>query len=234
MGLMARRAGRRDGATAGRRGRKMGPMARRAGAKGLGLGLGGMARRAGGAEIVGWDLGAVIEAERRLFERKTGKIFGRTKGHVLLVVMGERERRDGSDPLPYDSRESKRTARRHSYSSGGYGGSSELPISDSYGGYGSSQVHDRVGGGGSVCGVYGSGYSSGRTSSSGLLPIFDEAQPTAPNQKTTDEPQFDKLMAQPHLEASLVNEDQFYVETPIKLNFAVACNTNCPSSNCSQ
>ncbi|PKI54107.1 hypothetical protein CRG98_025502 [Punica granatum] len=77
MGLMARRAGRRDGATAGRRGRKMGPMA----------------RRAGGAEIVGWDLGAVIEAERRLFERKTGKIFGRTKGHVLLVVMGERERR---------------------------------------------------------------------------------------------------------------------------------------------
>ncbi|OWM74760.1 hypothetical protein CDL15_Pgr004527 [Punica granatum] len=74
---------------------------------------------------------------------------------------------DGSDPLPYDSRESKRTARGHSYSSGGYGGSSELPISDSYGGYGSSQVHDRVGGGGSVYGVYGSGYSSGRTSSSG-------------------------------------------------------------------
>lgn len=57
---------------------------------------------------------------------------------------------DASDPLPYDSRESKRSSRGHSYSSGGYGGSRDLPISDTYGGYGSTQVLDRV----SLCKVY--------------------------------------------------------------------------------
>ncbi|KAK4752853.1 hypothetical protein SAY87_021651 [Trapa incisa] len=75
---------------------------------------------------------------------------------------------DASDSLPYDSRESKRSSRGHSYSSSGYGGSRDPHISDTYGGYGRTHVLDRVGsGGGSVYGVYGSGYSSGRTSSSG-------------------------------------------------------------------
>lgn len=56
---------------------------------------------------------------------------------------------DASDSLTYDSRESKRSARGHAYSSSGYGGSRDLPISDTYGGYGSTQIHDRV----SLCNV---------------------------------------------------------------------------------
>ncbi|KAK4795287.1 hypothetical protein SAY86_013281 [Trapa natans] len=74
---------------------------------------------------------------------------------------------DTSNSHPYDSRE--RSSRGHSYSNGGYGGSRDLHISDTYRGYSSAHVLDRVGsGGGSVYGVYGSGYSSGRNSSSGL------------------------------------------------------------------
>lgn len=48
-----------------------------------------------------------------------------------------------------------------------------------------------------------------------LLPTFDEAQPTAPNQKTTDVLRLDNLMVQPNLEASPVNEDQFYLKISI-------------------
>lgn len=45
---------------------------------------------------------------------------------------------DGSDGLSYESRDSKRHARGHSYSSA-YGNSSDL-ANDNYGGYSSSQV----------------------------------------------------------------------------------------------
>ncbi|KAG8659539.1 KH domain-containing protein At4g18375 isoform X1 [Manihot esculenta] len=67
---------------------------------------------------------------------------------------------DNSDGLNYDSRDSKRHGRGHSYS-GGYG-SSDYAAGDSYGTYGSSQI----GSGGGAYGAYGS-YSSGRTSTSG-------------------------------------------------------------------
>lgn len=69
------------------------------------------------------------------------------------------------DGLNYETRDSRRHGRDHSYS-GGYGGSSDLAGGDGYGGYGASQV----GGRGSGYGAY-SGYSSGRsgpTSGSGL------------------------------------------------------------------
>lgn len=46
---------------------------------------------------------------------------------------------DGSDGFNYESRDSKRHGRGHSYSSG-YGGSSDLAAADSYGSYGGSQV----------------------------------------------------------------------------------------------
>uniref|UniRef100_A0A5B6ZXA1 K Homology domain-containing protein n=2 Tax=Davidia involucrata TaxID=16924 RepID=A0A5B6ZXA1_DAVIN len=69
---------------------------------------------------------------------------------------------DGSDGLKYESRDSKRHGRGHSYS-GGYGGSSDLPAGDGYGSYGSLQS----GSSGGAYGAYG-GYSSGRTGSSGL------------------------------------------------------------------
>lgn len=46
---------------------------------------------------------------------------------------------DGPDGVTYDSRDSKRHGRGHSYS-GGYGASSDLTSSDSYGSYGGSQV----------------------------------------------------------------------------------------------
>ncbi|PON96367.1 Polyribonucleotide nucleotidyltransferase [Trema orientale] len=69
---------------------------------------------------------------------------------------------DASDGLNYESRESKRHGRGHSYS-GGYGGSSDLASSDSYGSYGGSQI----GGSGGAYGAYGA-YSSGRPGSSGL------------------------------------------------------------------
>lgn len=69
---------------------------------------------------------------------------------------------DGSDSLNYESRDSKRHGRVHSYS-GGYGGSSDLAAADNYGSYGGSQI----GGSGNAYGAYG-GYSSGRTGSSGL------------------------------------------------------------------
>ncbi|GMP28831.1 hypothetical protein CsSME_00004210 [Camellia sinensis var. sinensis] len=64
---------------------------------------------------------------------------------------------DGSDGLKYDSRDSRRHGRGHSYS-GGYGGTSDLPPIDGYGSYGGLQS-------GSGYGSY--GYSSGRTGSSG-------------------------------------------------------------------
>ncbi|XP_041008297.1 KH domain-containing protein At4g18375-like [Juglans microcarpa x Juglans regia] len=67
---------------------------------------------------------------------------------------------EGSDGLTYESRDSKRHGRGHSYS-GGYGGSSDLAAADSYGSYGGSQI------GGGAYGAYG-GYSSGRTGSSGM------------------------------------------------------------------
>ncbi|XP_048229902.1 KH domain-containing protein At4g18375 isoform X2 [Ricinus communis] len=74
---------------------------------------------------------------------------------------------DGSDSLNYDSRDSKRHGRGHSYSSG-YG-SSDYTAADSYGAYGSSQI----GGSGGAYGAYGS-YSSGRTSSSGYSEVAAE------------------------------------------------------------
>lgn len=46
---------------------------------------------------------------------------------------------DGSDGVNYDSRDSKRHGRGHSYS-GGYGGSNDLAVNDNYGSYGGSQV----------------------------------------------------------------------------------------------
>ncbi|KAF7820517.1 KH domain-containing protein HEN4 [Senna tora] len=64
---------------------------------------------------------------------------------------------DGSDGLNYDSRDSKRHGRGHSFSSG-YGGPSDLAAGDGYGSYNGSQL-----GGSSAYGAYGS-YSLGRTS----------------------------------------------------------------------
>ncbi|EOY03507.1 RNA-binding KH domain-containing protein isoform 1 [Theobroma cacao] len=68
---------------------------------------------------------------------------------------------EGTDSLSYESRDSKRHGRGHSYS-GGYG-SSDLGASDSYGSYGGPQI----GGSSSAYGAYG-GYSSGRGGPSGL------------------------------------------------------------------
>ncbi|XVE68169.1 hypothetical protein DITRI_Ditri09bG0047300 [Diplodiscus trichospermus] len=62
---------------------------------------------------------------------------------------------EGTDSLSYESRESKRHGRGHSYA-GGYG-STDLAPTDSYGSYGGPQV----GGSSSAYGAYG-GYSSGR------------------------------------------------------------------------
>ncbi|KDP27165.1 hypothetical protein JCGZ_19864 [Jatropha curcas] len=70
---------------------------------------------------------------------------------------------DGSESINYDSRDSKRHGRGHSYSGGAGYGSSDYVAGDSYGTYGSSQI----GGNGGAYGAYGS-YSSGRTSTSGL------------------------------------------------------------------
>ncbi|KAG2714262.1 hypothetical protein I3760_03G018200 [Carya illinoinensis] len=70
---------------------------------------------------------------------------------------------EGSDGINYESRDSKRHGRGHTYSDG-YGGSGDLAAADSYGGYGGSQI----GGSGSAYGAYGS-YSSGRTGSSGCI-----------------------------------------------------------------
>ncbi|GLT56514.1 hypothetical protein SLA2020_295500 [Shorea laevis] len=61
---------------------------------------------------------------------------------------------EGADGLGYESRDSKRHGRGHSYS-GSYG-SSDLPASDNYGNYGG-----QIGGSGGAYGAYGS-YSSGR------------------------------------------------------------------------
>lgn len=46
---------------------------------------------------------------------------------------------DHSDGMKYESRESRRYGREHSYS-GGYGGPSDLPTSELYGSYGSLHV----------------------------------------------------------------------------------------------
>lgn len=68
---------------------------------------------------------------------------------------------DSPDGYNYESRDSKRHGRGHSYS-GGYNGSSDMAAGDGYGGYSGSQI----GGSSSGYGAYG-GYSSGRTGSSG-------------------------------------------------------------------
>ncbi|PPR89419.1 hypothetical protein GOBAR_AA31261 [Gossypium barbadense] len=68
---------------------------------------------------------------------------------------------EGTDSLSYESRESKRHGRGHTYS-GGYG-SSDLAPSESYGTYGAPQI----GVSNSAYGAYG-GYSSGRSGPSGL------------------------------------------------------------------
>ncbi|CAK9186073.1 unnamed protein product [Ilex paraguariensis] len=65
---------------------------------------------------------------------------------------------DSSDVSKYESRDSRRHGRGHSYS-GGYGGSGDLQAGDGYGNYGGFQS-------GSGYGAYG-GYSSGRTGGSG-------------------------------------------------------------------
>ncbi|GFY84899.1 RNA-binding KH domain-containing protein [Actinidia rufa] len=67
---------------------------------------------------------------------------------------------DGSDGLKYESRDSRRHGRGHSYSDG-YGEASELPAVDDYGSYGGLQSGSNGGG----YGAYG-GYSSGRADSS--------------------------------------------------------------------
>ncbi|KAL4377041.1 hypothetical protein GQ457_02G019190 [Hibiscus cannabinus] len=67
---------------------------------------------------------------------------------------------EGRDSLSYESKESKRHGRGHTYS-GGYG-SSDLAPSESYGTYGS-----QIGGSSGAYGVYG-GYSSGRGGPSGF------------------------------------------------------------------
>ncbi|KAG8501608.1 hypothetical protein CXB51_003918 [Gossypium anomalum] len=67
---------------------------------------------------------------------------------------------EGTDSLSYESRESKRHGRGHTYS-GGYG-SSDLAPSESYGTYGAPQI----GVSNSAYGAYG-GYSSGRSGPSG-------------------------------------------------------------------
>ncbi|XP_057488492.1 KH domain-containing protein At4g18375-like isoform X2 [Actinidia eriantha] len=69
---------------------------------------------------------------------------------------------DGSDGLKYESRDSRRHGRGHSYSDG-YGEASGLPAVDDYGSYGGLQSGSNGGG----YGAYG-GYSSGRADSSML------------------------------------------------------------------
>ncbi|WCJ25689.1 RNA-binding KH domain-containing protein [Euphorbia peplus] len=68
---------------------------------------------------------------------------------------------DGSDGLGYDSRDSKREGRGHSYSS--RYGSNDYPAADHYGSYSNSQI----GSSGGAYGAYGD-YASGRTTASGL------------------------------------------------------------------
>ncbi|KAL3526536.1 hypothetical protein ACH5RR_011192 [Cinchona calisaya] len=70
---------------------------------------------------------------------------------------------DGSDNLRYESRDTKRHGRGHSYS-GGYGNSNDLPPVDGYGNYSGLQS----GTSGTGYGAYGGGYSSGRSGGSGL------------------------------------------------------------------
>ncbi|KAF9626245.1 hypothetical protein IFM89_031372, partial [Coptis chinensis] len=67
---------------------------------------------------------------------------------------------DVSDGSKYGSRDSKSHGGGYSSYSGGYGGSSDVHLSDSYGSYGGSQS-------GGAYGAYGS-YSSGRSGSAGL------------------------------------------------------------------
>lgn len=111
------------------------------------------------------DLDVVKDALIQVTTRLRANVFDR-EGAVstfLPVLPYVPIPSDGSDGLPYESRDSKRHGRGgggYSYS-GGYGGSSDLPSGDGYGNYGGSQS-----GGG--YGAYGGGHSSGRSSGTGL------------------------------------------------------------------
>ncbi|KAF4376709.1 hypothetical protein F8388_025580, partial [Cannabis sativa] len=114
------------------------------------------------------DLDVAKEALIHVITRLRANLFDR-EGAVstfLPVLPYIPMSADGSDGLNYESRDSKRHGRGHSYS-GGYGGSSDLASSDGYGSYGGSQIGGGGGGsGGGAYGAYGS-YSSGRPGSSG-------------------------------------------------------------------
>ncbi|CAI9109726.1 OLC1v1009604C5 [Oldenlandia corymbosa var. corymbosa] len=109
------------------------------------------------------DIDIAKEALVQVASRLRGNLFER-EGAVstfLSVVPYVPMSTDGSDGLRYDSRDSKRSARGHSYSSG-YGGHGDLPHGDSYGNY--ADVPSGISGSG--YGPYG-GYSSGRSGGSG-------------------------------------------------------------------
>ena len=88
------------------------------------------------------DLDVAKEALIHVVTRLKANIFDR-EGAVptLLPVLPYLPvPAEGSDGLNYESRDSKRHGRGHSYS-GGYGASSDMASSDGYGGYGGSQVY---------------------------------------------------------------------------------------------
>ncbi|XP_050226499.1 RNA-binding KH domain-containing protein RCF3 [Mercurialis annua] len=109
------------------------------------------------------DLDVAKEALTHISRRLRANVFDRESAvsTFLPVLPYLPVPTDSGDSLNYDSRDSKRHGRGHTYSSG-YGSSDYTP-SDNYGTYGSSQM----GSSGGPYGAYGS-YSSGRSSSSGL------------------------------------------------------------------
>ncbi|KAK7266412.1 hypothetical protein RIF29_19056 [Crotalaria pallida] len=109
------------------------------------------------------DLDVARDALVHVLTRLRANLFDRegTLSAPLPVVPYLPVPGDGPDVLSYDSRDGKRHARGHSYSSG-YGGSSDLAAGDPYGSYGGSQL-----GGSGPYGAYGS-YSLGRSSTAGL------------------------------------------------------------------
>ncbi|KAK9272508.1 hypothetical protein L1049_002881 [Liquidambar formosana] len=111
------------------------------------------------------DLDIAKDALMQVTSRLRANLFDRegTVSAFLPVLPYLPVSADSSDGLNYESRDSKRHGRGHSYSAGYGGGSSDLAASDGYGSYGGSQI----GGSGSGYGAY-SGYSSARTGSSGL------------------------------------------------------------------
>ncbi|XVF60569.1 hypothetical protein PTKIN_Ptkin08bG0058500 [Pterospermum kingtungense] len=103
------------------------------------------------------DLDVAKDALVQVTTRLRANLFDREGGVSALVPVLPYlpVPTEGTDGLSYESRESKRHGRGHSFS-GGYG-SSDLAATDNYGSYGAPQV----GGSSSAYGAYG-GYSSGR------------------------------------------------------------------------